>query len=132
MRVRANNASGGGGNIVGCSDVVASLIPSDDKDAIYYSNSRTDNYSSYKTMFTIVTGSVPVSIEVECWFLMNGTWQSTGGTAYARQYVIDGNATSIPINPNKETITIPANKTCEIQQTTGGNNYANRIQFLFK
>ena len=87
---------------------------------------RTDNWSSYKTMIEFTTLS-SVNVEVESYF--NGA--STGTNAYARQYIIDGVTTSIPTSPNIQTITIPAGKTCQLQQTTGGNNYSNQIRLKF-
>ena len=92
----------------------------------FYSASHTDNYSSYQTMFE-VTPAVQTSIEIESYY--NGS--STGGTAYSRQYVIDGVSTSISATPNIQTITLPAGKTCQIQQNTGGNNYPNQLKIRF-
>ena len=124
--------SGGGGDTIGCSGVSPLTIPTGDKTAVFESTRLSNNYSSYQTMFTLETGNSPVSIEVESWFLYNGVWQSTGAGGYNRKYIIDGVETSIPNNPNKETITIPANKTCAVQQTTSGNNYTNGLRFQFK
>lgn len=114
-KIRASKSGGGGG---GSGATI--------QDTELYTSIHSDNWSSYQTMLDFTTLS-SVTVEVESYF--NGS--STGQSGYPRQCVIDGVITTIPTSPNIQTITIPAGKSCQLQQYTNGNNYPNQLRVKF-
>lgn len=124
-RIRANNASGGGG--ANGIKAVSSFSP--ESFYTYYSeqiNAGTNLNTFVSTYPLFKTGDSSQTIKYQSQFYNGSSWVDT---TYRVKVLIDG--TEKQITTTESTVEIPPNSECTFQITTDGNSYHNRIRYSF-